>query len=38
TTGVVARSVVIHADPDDPKPRPAGNSAKRVACGVIAAR
>lgn len=37
-TGVVGRSVVIHADPDDYKSQPAGNSGKRVACGVIAAR
>ncbi|AXS80331.1 superoxide dismutase family protein [Dechloromonas sp. HYN0024] len=38
TTGVVGRSVVIHADPDDYKSQPAGNSGKRIACGVIAAR
>jgi len=37
-TGVVGRSVVIHADPDDYKSQPAGNSGKRIACGVIAAR
>lgn len=37
-TGVVGRSVVIHADADDYKSQPAGNSGKRVACGVIAAR
>jgi Cu-Zn family superoxide dismutase len=36
-TGVVGRSVVIHADPDDYKSQPAGNSGKRIACGVIAA-
>lgn len=36
--GVVGRSVVIHADPDDYKSQPAGNSGKRVACGVILAR
>lgn len=36
--GVLGRSVVIHADPDDYKSQPAGNSGKRVACGVIAAR
>jgi Cu-Zn family superoxide dismutase len=29
--------VVIHADPDDYKSQPAGNSGKRVACGVIRA-
>lgn len=36
--GVVGRSVVIHADPDDYKSQPAGNSGKRIACGAIAAR
>jgi len=36
--GVLGRSVVVHADPDDYKSQPAGNSGKRVACGVIAAR
>ena len=35
---ISGRSVVIHADPDDYKSQPAGNSGKRVACGVIAAR
>ncbi|MCX7149775.1 MAG: superoxide dismutase family protein [Rhodocyclales bacterium] len=33
--GILKRSVVIHADPDDFKSQPAGNSGKRVACGVI---
>ncbi|HLO64351.1 MAG TPA: superoxide dismutase family protein [Azonexus sp.] len=37
-TGVMGRSIVIHADPDDYKSQPAGNSGKRVACGVIASR
>lgn len=32
------RSVVIHADPDDYKSQPAGNSGKRVACGTIAGK
>lgn len=36
--GVVGRSVVIHADPDDYKSQPAGNSGKRIACGVIVSR
>ena len=36
--GVIGRSVVIHADADDYKSQPAGNSGKRIACGVIAAR
>ncbi|HEX5392006.1 MAG TPA: superoxide dismutase family protein [Rhodocyclaceae bacterium] len=34
---VLGRSVVIHADPDDYKTQPAGNSGKRIACGVIKA-
>jgi len=34
--GIGGRSVVIHADPDDYKSQPAGNSGKRIACGVIA--
>ncbi len=32
---VVGRAIVIHADPDDLKSQPAGNSGSRVACGVI---
>ncbi|NJD34561.1 MAG: superoxide dismutase family protein [Betaproteobacteria bacterium] len=36
-SGILNRSVVIHADPDDYKSQPAGNSGKRVACGVIRA-
>jgi Cu-Zn family superoxide dismutase len=35
--GILKRSVVIHADPDDYKSQPAGNSGKRVACGTIRA-
>ncbi len=35
---IYGRSVVIHADPDDYKSQPAGNSGKRVACGVIVRR
>lgn len=34
-TSVLERSLVIHADPDDFKSQPAGNSGARVACGVI---
>lgn len=34
---IVGRSFVIHADPDDYKSQPAGNSGKRVACGTIRA-
>jgi len=35
---VIGRSVVMHADPDDYVSQPAGNSGKRIACGVITAR
>jgi Cu-Zn family superoxide dismutase len=28
-------SIVIHADPDDQKTDPAGNSGARIACGVV---
>jgi Cu-Zn family superoxide dismutase len=35
--GIVGRAVVIHADPDDYRSQPAGNSGKRVACGTIKA-
>lgn len=31
-------ALVLHADPDDLKTDPAGNSGKRIACGVIRAR
>jgi Cu-Zn family superoxide dismutase len=37
-TGVIGRSVVIHADADDYTSQPAGNSGRRIACGVIVAR
>lgn len=33
--GIIGRSVVVHADPDDYKSQPAGNAGKRVACGTI---
>jgi Cu-Zn family superoxide dismutase len=33
--GVLSRSVIVHADPDDLKSQPAGNSGKRIACGII---
>lgn len=35
--GILGRAVVVHADPDDYQSQPAGNSGRRVACGVIAA-
>ncbi|HTQ00965.1 MAG TPA: superoxide dismutase family protein [Casimicrobiaceae bacterium] len=32
---IVGRSVVVHADADDFRTQPAGNSGARIACGVI---
>jgi Cu-Zn family superoxide dismutase len=32
---VVGRAVVVHANPDDYKSQPAGNSGPRIACGLI---
>ena len=32
---VVGKSVVVHADVDDFRSQPAGNSGARIACGVI---
>src|SRR5437899_6434246 len=32
---VVGLALVIHADPDDEKTDPAGNSGARIACGVV---
>jgi len=34
-TGIVGRGLVVHAQPDDYKTQPTGNSGARVACGVI---
>lgn len=32
---VAGKALVIHADPDDLSSQPAGNSGRRIACGVI---
>lgn len=32
---IVGKAVMVHADADDFKSQPAGNSAARIACGVI---
>lgn len=32
---VIDKSVIIHLNPDDYRTQPAGNSGKRMACGVI---
>lgn len=32
---VLGRAVMIHENPDDYRTQPAGNSGKRIACGVI---
>lgn len=36
-TSIVGRGLIIHADPDDYKTQPTGNSGARIACGVIKA-
>jgi len=35
---IVGRGLIVHADPDDYRTQPAGNSGKRVACAVISLR
>ena len=37
-TGIMGRSIIVHARPDDFTPQPTGNSGAGVACGVIKAR
>jgi Cu-Zn family superoxide dismutase len=32
---LVGKAVVVHADVDDYKTQPSGNSGDRIACGVI---
>jgi Cu-Zn family superoxide dismutase len=37
SNSIVGRGLIIHADPDDFKTQPTGNSGARIACGVIRA-
>jgi len=32
---VIGKAVIIHENPDDYRTQPAGNSGKRIACGII---
>ena len=36
-TDIMGKAIVVHEGPDDYATQPAGNSGKRIACGVIAA-
>jgi superoxide dismutase, Cu-Zn family len=36
-TSLVGRGLIVHADPDDYKTQPTGNSGPRIACAVITA-
>ena len=38
TGDIVNRAVVVHAQPDDYRSQPAGNSGARIACGIITRR
>ena len=35
SANIVGRALVVHANPDDYKTQPSGNSGARIACGVI---
>jgi len=32
---IIGKSVIIHESPDDYRSQPAGNSGKKLACGII---